>query len=91
MLWTWSQERDRNISKTCVFIFHHSIQHDEASGYIFYNIAEYQMNFLKSLEFLFNWTEKRQCSMVLNKTPSTLSKIPIRKPAHGTGLNILKT
>ena len=36
MLWTWSQERDRNVSKTCVFIFHHSIQHDEASGYIFY-------------------------------------------------------
>ena len=30
-----SQERDRNISKTCVFIFHHSIQHDEASGYTF--------------------------------------------------------
>ena len=29
--------RDRNISKTCVFIFHHSIQHDEASGYTFYN------------------------------------------------------
>ena len=37
MLWTWSQERDRNISKICVFIFHHSIQHDEASGYNFYN------------------------------------------------------
>ena len=34
MLWTWSQGRDRNISKTCVFIFHHIIQHDEASGYI---------------------------------------------------------
>ena len=33
---TWSQERDPNISKTCVFIFHHSIQHDEASGYTFY-------------------------------------------------------
>ena len=32
-----SQQRDRNISKTCVFSFHHSIQHDEASGYNFYN------------------------------------------------------
>ena len=31
------QERGRNISKTCVFIFHHSIQYDEASGYTFYN------------------------------------------------------
>ena len=29
-------ERNRNISKTCVFIFHHSIQNEEASGYIFY-------------------------------------------------------
>ena len=37
MLWTWSQERDRNISKTCIFIFHSSIQHDEGSGYTFYN------------------------------------------------------
>ena len=25
-------ERDRNISITCVFIFHRSIQDDEASG-----------------------------------------------------------
>ena len=24
-------------SKACVFIFHHSVQHDEASGYTFYN------------------------------------------------------
>ena len=32
-------ERDRNISKTFVFIFHHSIQH-EASGYIFQNIFQ---------------------------------------------------
>ena len=37
ILWTWSQERDRNISETWVFIFHHSIQHNEASGYTFYN------------------------------------------------------
>ena len=37
MLWTWSQERDRNVTKTCAFIYHHSIQHDEASGYTFYN------------------------------------------------------
>ena len=34
---TASQKRDRNISKTCVFVFHHSIPHDEASGYTFYN------------------------------------------------------
>ena len=33
----WSQERDQNISKTCVFIFHYSIQHGEASGYAFYS------------------------------------------------------
>ena len=39
--WSWSQEMDRNISKTCVFIFHHSIQHDEASGYTFYNSLIY--------------------------------------------------
>ena len=32
------RERDRNISKTCVFIFHHSIQHDQASGYAFDNL-----------------------------------------------------
>ena len=25
------------LAKTCVFIFYHSIQHDEASGYTFYN------------------------------------------------------
>ena len=36
MLRTWSPERDRNISNTCVFIFHHSIQHDGGSGYTFY-------------------------------------------------------
>ena len=33
---TSSQEGDRNISKTCAFIFHHSIQHDEASSYAVY-------------------------------------------------------
>ena len=33
-----TKERDQNINKTCVFIFHHSIQHDEASSYTFYNI-----------------------------------------------------
>ena len=32
-------KRDRNISKTCVFIFH-SIQHDEASGYTFYGLSK---------------------------------------------------
>ena len=35
--WTWSLERDWNINKTIVFIFHHSTQHDEASHYTFYN------------------------------------------------------
>ena len=29
---------NQNISKTCVFLFHHSIQHDEASGYTFHNL-----------------------------------------------------
>ena len=28
------------LAKTCVFIFHHSIPHDEASGYTFYNEAD---------------------------------------------------
>ena len=32
-----SNERDRNISKTCVFIIYHSINHDEPSGYTSYN------------------------------------------------------
>ena len=32
---TWCCDYDLRNSKTCVFIFHHSIQHDEASGYIF--------------------------------------------------------
>ena len=31
-------EKDQNIRKTCVFIFHHSIQNDEASGYTFHNL-----------------------------------------------------
>ena len=31
-LWTGSHDRDWNISETIAFIFHHSIQHDEASG-----------------------------------------------------------
>ena len=38
MLWRWSQVHNQNISKTCVFLFHHSIQHDEASGYTFHNL-----------------------------------------------------
>ena len=33
-------ERDRNISKNYVFIFHYSIHHGEASGYTFYNEAD---------------------------------------------------
>ena len=37
MFTAWSQERDRNISKTCAFIFYHSVQRDEACGYTFYN------------------------------------------------------
>ena len=32
---------DRNISKTCVFIFYHSIQDEEASSYTFYNEGDY--------------------------------------------------
>ena len=42
MLGTWSQKKDRHISKTCVFIFYHSIQHDEASGYTFNNEIDCQ-------------------------------------------------
>ena len=37
MLWTWSQERDWNISKPIAFIFHHGNQHDEVSDFTFYN------------------------------------------------------
>ena len=37
MLWTWSQERNQNTSKTCVFTCDHSIHRDEASIYTFYN------------------------------------------------------
>ena len=33
---SWSQERDRNIRNTFVFVFHHSFQHDKVSGYSFY-------------------------------------------------------
>ena len=40
-------ERDRNISRTCVFIFHHSIQHDEASGETFYNEVDCPNNIFK--------------------------------------------
>ena len=36
-MFTASQERDRNISRTIALVFHHSIQHDEASGSTFYN------------------------------------------------------
>ena len=36
MLWKRSQEMDWNISKAIVFIFHHSIQYEKASGYTFY-------------------------------------------------------
>ena len=48
MLWIWSQERNRNISKTCVFIFHHSIQHNETSGYTFLMKLIAQINISKS-------------------------------------------
>ena len=47
MLWTWSQEMDRNISKTCVFILHHSIQHNEAFGYTFTRKLIAQINIFK--------------------------------------------
>ena len=35
MLWTWYQETDQNISENILFIFSHSMEHDEVSGYIF--------------------------------------------------------
>ena len=50
-----SGKRDRNISKTCVFIFHHSIQHDEASGYTFYiNVVDlfFHISYLNYIEIL---------------------------------------
>lgn len=31
--WTWSKERNQNISETILFIFHHGIQHNEVSDY----------------------------------------------------------
>ena len=46
LLWTWSQERDGNISKTCAFIFHHSIQHDEASDFTFYNEIDFPNQYI---------------------------------------------
>ena len=54
MLWTWSQEKDRNIIKIIVLIFHHSIQHDGVSGYTFYNWIDYpnsciEMNVIKDI------------------------------------------
>ena len=48
MLWTWSQERDRNISKTFVFVFHRRVQHDEASGYVFYNTKYHIVSFSRA-------------------------------------------
>ena len=50
MLWTWSQESDRNISKTCVFIFHHRIQHDEDSGCTFYLSISFDYGFKKKYD-----------------------------------------
>ena len=35
--WSWSQENNLNVRKTIASIFHRSIQHDESSGYTFYN------------------------------------------------------
>ena len=43
---------DRNISKTCVFIFHHSIEHDEASGYTFIVKLIAQINIFKLFKIL---------------------------------------
>ena len=37
-IWKKASYKYKAISKTCVFIFHHSIQHDEASGYSFYKV-----------------------------------------------------
>ena len=31
--WTWSKERNQNISEAILFIFHHGIQHNEVSDY----------------------------------------------------------
>ena len=33
---SWSQEKEWNIIKSDVFVFHHGIQHHEASGYTFF-------------------------------------------------------
>ena len=33
MQWTWSKEKNQNISETILFIFNHGIQHNEVSDY----------------------------------------------------------
>ena len=62
-----SQERDRNISTTCVFIFHNSIQHDEAFGYTFYN--EIDSNSIQQIGTFQNFEKKtvflEKCSVAL--------------------------
>ena len=35
-----------NISKTCIFILHHSIQHYEASDYTFYNEIDQPIQYI---------------------------------------------
>ena len=59
MLWTRSQERDRNTSEVCVFFFHHSIQLDEVSGYTFYNKTNINISKLRHQLLLKNCTHVR--------------------------------
>ena len=62
MLWIWSQKRNCIISKNIVLIFHHSIQHNEASGY-FYNTL-----LLKLVNILVVLIKKRdrKCGLILH-------------------------
>ena len=55
ILWTWSQERDRNTSKFIIFIFHHSMQHDEASVHFFYNSIACPKYYVEKRNFSLNW------------------------------------
>ena len=69
MLWTWSQERNRNISKACVLNFHHSIQHDEAFGCTFYNEVVCP-NIISKSSYFEKWNVKLVAPLFLNKIKS---------------------
>ena len=69
MLWTWSQERNRNISKACVFNFHHSIQHDEAFGCTFYNEVVCP-NIISKSSYFEKWNVKLVAPLFSNKIKS---------------------